>query len=70
MIRLSNSNELFRTINQIADGNSDAPNNTIEPVQFMVITANGFDNRVANSMWAATEWLKKHGISPFDVIWQ
>jgi hypothetical protein len=69
MIRLRDTSELFRTINSIADGKADYPGNTIKPVEFMVIGTNGFDNRTANSMWAATEWLKNNNINPHDVVW-
>ena len=67
MIRLPDSNELFRTINAVADGKGEAKNNTIDSVKFMLIGEAKL--REANSMWAATEWLKNNKISPYNVKW-
>jgi hypothetical protein len=69
MIRLRDTSELFRTINSVADGKGDYPENKINPVEFRVIGKDSFDHRIANSMWAATEWLKNNNINPHDVVW-
>lgn len=69
MIRLPDTNELFRTINAVADGNGEAKNNTIDLVKFMVVSIKGWTRYEAASMWAATEWLKKNNISLYNVEW-
>lgn len=69
MITLPDSNPFYRTINDIAKGKADFPGNKIEPVSFKVISIKGWTTHQANSMWAATEYLKEHKINPYDVIW-
>lgn len=67
MIRLPQFSELFRTINDIADGNAEAKGNTIASVRFMLVGEAKL--REANSMWAATEWLRENKIAPHLIIW-
>ena len=46
--------ELYRTINAIAAGRAEYPGNKIDPVVFVVDES---ERHVANSMYAAVEWL-------------